>query len=55
LDLKAGTTPLNDVEREKLRKANDDITLRRDDESKWAKRAKVKYIQEGGITLSIFT
>jgi hypothetical protein len=48
LDLKAETTPLNDDERAKLRKLNDDITkLRRDEELKWAHRAKVKHIQEG--------
>jgi hypothetical protein len=55
LDLKVETAPLNDVERAKLRKANDDITkLHRDGESKWAQRAKVKHIQEGGNNTKYF-
>jgi hypothetical protein len=29
-------------------------SLRRDEEAKWAQRAKVKYIQEGGSILNIF-
>jgi hypothetical protein len=54
-DFKAKTTPLNDDERAKLRKANDDITkLHRDGESKWAQRAKVKHIQEGGNNTKYF-
>jgi hypothetical protein len=56
LDLKAEKQPLNVVEREALNKANDSIRkLRRDEETKWAQRAKVKHIQEGGIILDIFT
>jgi hypothetical protein len=48
LDLQAESIPLDNDERAKLRKANDDLTkLRRDEESKWAQRAKVKHIQEG--------
>jgi hypothetical protein len=55
LDLKAEYIPLDNVERTKLRKANDDLTkLRRDEESKWAQRAKVKYIQEGGNNTKYF-
>jgi hypothetical protein len=42
-------------ERAKLRKANDDIKkLRRDEESKWAQRTKVKHIQEGGNNTKYF-
>ena len=49
LDIKAETTPLTDAERAALREANDRICfLRRDEETKWAQRVKVKYIQEGG-------
>jgi hypothetical protein len=49
LDLRAEITPLDDDERTKLRKANEDLTkLGREEESKWAQRAKVKHIQEGG-------
>jgi hypothetical protein len=49
LDKKSETIALNDREREALKKANDEVaTLQRVEESKWAQRAKVKYIQEGG-------
>jgi GH35 family endo-1,4-beta-xylanase len=49
LDLKAETNPLNADEREALTNANERISkLRRDEESKWAQRAKVKHVQEGG-------
>jgi hypothetical protein len=49
-------TPLKDDERAKLRKANDDITkLRRDEESKWAQRAKIKHIQEGRNNTKYFS
>jgi exonuclease III len=49
LDLKAENIPLNSSERETLKEANEKIAmLRRDEESKWAQRAKVKHIQEGG-------
>jgi hypothetical protein len=55
LDLKAESFPLDDDERAKLRKANDDLTkLRRDEESKWTQRAKVKHIQEGGNNKKYF-
>jgi hypothetical protein len=48
-DLKAEITPLSSPEREKLKKANESSNkLRREEESKWAQRAKVKHIQEGG-------
>jgi hypothetical protein len=55
LDLKAEKQPLNVVEREALNKANDSIRkLRRDEETKWAQRAKVKHIQEGGNNTRYF-
>ena len=55
LDLKAETTPLNASEREAMREANDKIAnLRRDEESKWAQRAKVKHVQEGGNNTKYF-
>ena len=48
LDIKSESIPLNSVERDKLKEANDRISsLRRDEEMKWAQRAKVKHIQEG--------
>ena len=41
LDIKAETVPLDDNERVALREANDQISrLRRDEETKWAQRAK---------------
>jgi hypothetical protein len=48
LDVKAETNILNSDEREELKKANDNLNvLRREEESKWAQRAKVKHIQNG--------
>jgi hypothetical protein len=48
-------TPLCESERRELRNANDSLTkLRRDEEAKWAQRAKVKYIQEGGDNTKYF-
>jgi hypothetical protein len=55
LDLKAETTLLNTNEREEFKKANDFLNkLRREEESKWAQRAKVKHIQEGGNNTRYF-
>jgi hypothetical protein len=55
LDKKSETIALNDSEREALKKANDEVTtLRRVEESKWALRAKVKYIQEEGSNTRYF-
>jgi hypothetical protein len=55
LDKKSETIALNDREREALKKANDEVaTLQRVEESKWAQRAKVKYIQEGGKNTRYF-
>ena len=49
LDIKAESIPLSASEREALRDANERINnLRRDEETKWAQRAKVKHVQEGG-------
>jgi hypothetical protein len=55
LDTRAETSPLNDVDRRILRKASDDLAkLRRDEETKWAQHAKVKYVQEGGNNTKYF-
>jgi hypothetical protein len=55
LDKKSETTILCDAEREALKIANDEIaTLRRVEESKWAQRAKIKHIQEGGNNTKYF-
>jgi hypothetical protein len=55
LDIKAETCPLSTVERDKLRLANDNLNkLRRTEETKWAQRAKVKYVQEGGNNTKYF-
>ena len=55
LDAKAETTPLTVAERAAKREADDKLAqLRRDEESKWAQRAKVKYIQEGGSNTRYF-
>jgi hypothetical protein len=55
LDIKAESSPLNETESKMLRSANDKIgKLRRDEESKWAQRAKVKFIQEGGNNTKYF-
>jgi hypothetical protein len=53
--IKAETNPLGLQEREELKKANDGLNkLRREEESKWAQRAKVKHIQEGGNNTRYF-
>jgi hypothetical protein len=55
LDCKAETIPLDEVERISLRNAQDALAkLRRDEESKWAQRAKVKHVQEGGENTKYF-
>jgi hypothetical protein len=55
LDKKAEIAPLSESERVCLRSSTYSLAcLRRDEESKWAQRAKVKYIQEGGIIQSFF-
>jgi hypothetical protein len=55
LDRKAELCPLDEEERKSLRNAMDKVTkLRRDEESKWAQRAKIKFIQEGGDNTKFF-
>jgi exonuclease III len=55
LDKKAESIPLNGYERGQLKDANMTLAkLRRDEESKWAQRAKVKHIQEGGDNTKYF-
>jgi hypothetical protein len=49
LDIKAKSTPLSTYEKKTLRDATDNLNkLRCDEETKWAQRAKVKHVQEGG-------
>jgi hypothetical protein len=55
LDKKAEIMLLSDSEREALTNANKALaSLRRDEESKWAQRAKIKHIQEGGNNTRYF-
>jgi mannosylglycoprotein endo-beta-mannosidase len=55
LDVKAETNILTLSEKTVLKKANEDLNkLRREEESKWAQRAKVKHIQEGGNNTRYF-
>jgi hypothetical protein len=55
LDLKGETTPLSETER--VYKKEDDIAiakLQRDEDTKWAQRAKLNHIQEGGNNTKYF-
>jgi hypothetical protein len=55
LDTRAEVAPLSDIDRATLREANNKLAkLRRDEESKWAQRAKVKHVQEGVTIQNIF-
>jgi hypothetical protein len=55
LDIKAEISPLSECERKEKKEADERIAfLRRNEESKWAQRAKVKYIQEGGDNTKYF-
>jgi hypothetical protein len=55
LDLKAEVCPLNAAERATKKEADECLAnLRRDEETKWAQRAKVKHIQEGGNNTKYF-
>jgi hypothetical protein len=55
LDIKAETVPLSESERTRKKEANERLLcLRREEETKWAQRAKVKYIQEGGDNTKYF-
>jgi hypothetical protein len=56
LDLKAEITPLDDAERKLMCGAQDELpNLRRQEETKWEQRAKVKFIQEGGHDTNFFS
>jgi hypothetical protein len=55
LDTRGEITPLNDSDRVALRVANEKLAkLHRDEESKWAQRAKIKHMQEGGNNTKYF-
>jgi hypothetical protein len=55
LDIKAETIPLSSSERMELKLANEKLNiLRCDEETKWAQRAKVKNVQEGGNNTRYF-
>jgi hypothetical protein len=55
LDIKTETFPLSDMEKSALRDAHERVNnLRRDEETKWAQRAKVKHVQEGGNNTKYF-
>jgi hypothetical protein len=48
LDIKTESNPLSALEKKTLRDDNNKLySLRRDEEAKWAQRAKVKHFQEG--------
>jgi hypothetical protein len=45
LDIRVESSPLSESERKEKKEADERLaSLRRDEESKWAQRAKVKYI-----------
>jgi hypothetical protein len=55
LDITAELTPLDITERQIKKKADEDLAkLHRDEETKWAQRAKVRHIQEGGNNTKYF-
>ena len=55
LDIKAENMPLSAAEKKAKKEADEQMArLRRDEESKWAQRAKVKHIQEGGNNTRYF-
>ena len=55
LDFKAETCPLSADERATKKEADDFLAkLRRDEESKWAQRAKVRHVHEGGSNTRYF-
>jgi hypothetical protein len=55
LDIKAEICPLSGSEKATLRVAHEQINnLRQDEETKWAQRAKVKFIQEMGNNTKYF-
>jgi hypothetical protein len=55
LDLKEEVTPLSATERAAKKEANKSLAkLHREEETKWAQRAKVKHVQEGGNNTKYF-
>jgi hypothetical protein len=55
LDIKAESTPLSIFERKTLKDATDHLNkLRRDEETKWAQRPKVKHVHEEGNNTKYF-
>jgi hypothetical protein len=55
LDLKAEVCPLSAAKRVAKKEADERLAnLHRDEETKWAQRAKVKHIQEGGNNMKYF-
>ena len=55
LDIKAEQLPLSEAEMAAKKDAENFLAkLRRDEESKWAQRAKVKHIREGGANTKYF-
>jgi hypothetical protein len=55
LDIKAELTPLDITERQIKKKVDEDLAkLHRDEETKWAQRAKVRHIQEGANNTKYF-
>ena len=55
LDIKAESFPLYGSEKFMLKESNEKLNkLRRDEETKWAQRAKIKHVQEGGDNTKYF-
>jgi hypothetical protein len=55
LDIKAETIPPSVAERATKKEADDSLSrLRREEESKWAQRAKVRHVREGGNNTKYF-
>jgi hypothetical protein len=55
LDIRAETLPLSESDRIMKKEVDERLaSLRRDEETKWAQRAKVKYIQEEGDNTKYF-
>jgi hypothetical protein len=55
LDIKAETIPLSVAERATKKEADDSLSrLRGEEESKWAQRAKVRHVREGGNNTKYF-
>jgi hypothetical protein len=55
LDIKSKTVPLDVVESAAIKEVDERLAkLRIDEESKWAQRAKVKHVQQGGNNTKYF-